>query len=147
MRSRGWCWWRRAGVARRSVNDDARVGVVAHEFCIGGLELADEVVQFFVQRHVCRVKRIAQLLRDGLAAGAGLPGFLHDATERGDGRLQRGQLRGGHAVGGELNQAATSSPFSDQTTLPPTIVATFLPFSVQPKNGLFLDLLAECSRS
>ena len=73
-------------MARRCVNDDARIGVVAHEFCVGGRELADEVVQFFVQRHVRRVKRIAQLLRDGLAAGDGLPGFLYDAAECGDRR-------------------------------------------------------------
>lgn len=104
MRSRGRCWRRRAGVAGRCVNDDSRVGVVAHELGVGGLELADEVVQSFVQRQVRRVKRIAQLLRDGLAAGDGLPGFLHDAAERGDGRLQRGQLRGGHAVGGEAGE-------------------------------------------
>lgn len=92
-------------MAGRRVNDDARVLVVAHEPGIGVRELADEVVQFLVQRQVRRVKRIAQLLRHGLAGGDGLPGFAHEAAERGDGRLQRGQLRGGHAVGGERGQA------------------------------------------
>lgn len=73
----------------RCVNDDSRVLVVAHEFGVGGRELADEVVQFLIQRLVRRVKRIAQLLRHGLAAGDGLPGFARQPAERGAGGGQK----------------------------------------------------------
>ena len=94
----------RAGVAGRGVNNRSRVLVVAHEFGVGGRELTNEVVQFLFQRFIRRVKRIAQLLRHRLAGGDGLPGFAHHAAERGDGCLQRGQLRRRHAVSGETGK-------------------------------------------
>ena len=52
----------------------------------------------------------------------------------------------GQAVKREATfHAATSSEFSAQTIFPPTMVATALPLSFQPKNGLFFDLLADFS--
>src|SRR5882724_5561346 len=43
------------------------------------------------------------------------------------------------------SQAITAADSSLKTFLPPTIVATALPLSFQPENGLFLDLLEDSS--
>jgi len=100
MRGRGRRRGRgRAGVARGGVHDDARVFVIAHEFRNG--DLAGEVVHD-AQIHIGSVKLGLEISGDGFAGGARVARFADEQVVGGNRVGQRGQLGGGHAVGGKV---------------------------------------------
>ena len=101
MRGRGRRRGRgRAGVARGGVHDDARVFVIAHEGRVG--DLAGQVVHDS-QIHVGSVKLGLEISSDSFASGAGVARFADEKIVSGNRIRQRGQLGGGHAVGGKVD--------------------------------------------
>ena len=93
---------RLALMAGRSVNNRSRIVVIADELCVGGLELADEIVHFLVQRQVRCIELAAQLVGRSLASGTRLSRRFDDCLVSGDCLLQCRDFCRSHAVVGEI---------------------------------------------
>jgi len=90
-------------VAGAGVHYCPRIDVIAHEFRIDVLELADEIIRLR-QGFIRCVKLVAQLARGNLGGGARIARFADEQVVSGDDPAQRGQLGLGHSILGQIGE-------------------------------------------